>query len=341
MAQQAQALPVIPGNDWAQSVAQCHWCWQYFPVAFHTQMYCLDCLDVFGRAALAAQSQDMRVQPNAGLRNPAHDPFLPAFPGPALSGPQVGLAEPMWALPPVPLDTAGALAQVEVSGGEPVPEAPASGTISPATADEDVREPVPEATSSGTVSPATADGAAPDHLHCSTCKRWKPVQDFARPGRNPYSTCSHCREMKSQYAQQGSLNPDGTPPATQRCTACHEDRPVEDFDPTVTFKRKCRRCRDEGRRVAPVPKTSPSKPSKRSQAPEVPGKSYCSGCSKILDDELFISRRFGKPRQCETCTPCRERKQEADRRKRERREAEEGEGAGGTRRAKKAKKADK
>jgi hypothetical protein len=123
--------------------------------------------------------------------------------------------------------------------------------------------------------------------------------------------------------QKGNANSNGTPPTTQRCTACHEERPIEDFDATATHSRKCRRCRGEGRPVAPAPNTSPRRVSKQSQMPQEPGKTRCSGCGKAQENRLFFNYKYNPPHKRSTCSPCRQRKQETGRRKRERREVEE------------------
>ncbi|CAH0058674.1 unnamed protein product [Clonostachys solani] len=280
-------------------------------------------------AGHSAPSQDPLL-PDTNHENfldPAHDSFVGAL-EPMVPGPQFGLTERLEAPSTSFLDFPGVMAPMEGGGVGQVPETPSPGTSSTPSFDEEVSlwcpalmegavgEQVPETPSPGTSSTSTRE------KKCSSCRKWAPERDFLARGGRLAATCNRCRANKRQY-HKGKPNPGGTPPTTQRCTACHEEAPIGDFDATATCSRKCSRCRGEGRPVAPTLERSSRPPSKCSRMPTVPGKTRCSGCGKAQDDRLFFNYEYDPPRKRNTCVPCRQRKREADLRKRESREAVE------------------
>ncbi|CAI6097541.1 unnamed protein product [Clonostachys chloroleuca] len=309
MEAQGLALPESPGSSLRPFVPVANvYCMEHLRSGPPRNKLCFDCaafalhaIEGWTMAEAIIKVRDIAVQSTMAVG--ASEPMF--------KGPSYGLADqplpqtPFWynELPSPALNDPRIFPQMEVYEREPVPETPSSSTES----DFVIKTPSP-------------------HIgklkRCSSCRKWLSKRHYLLVGGKFAATCEHCRATKRPYHKKkvGSTGLHGN---TQRCTACQEERSIEDFDTKALHRRKCHRCREEGRPVAPPQDTSPRRPSKVSQMPQEPGKTRCSGCGKAQENRLFFNYKYNPPHKRITCSPCRQRKQETDQRKRERREAEE------------------
>ncbi|CAH0017927.1 unnamed protein product [Clonostachys rhizophaga] len=331
MEAQGHALPGSAGSSLRPFVPVANfYCMEHLQSGPPRNKLCLDCaafalhaIEGWTMAEAIIKVRYIAVQP----------PMAVGASEPMFKGPSFGLTDqplpemPFWynGLPSPALSDPRISPQMEVYGREPVSETP-----SPRTGSESLLE---------TPSPNTASSDVPELKRCSSCRKWLSKRHYLLVGGKFAATCEHCRATKRPYhvsfatlhltntaadnKQKKKGGSTGLHRNTQLCTACQEERPIEDFDTKALHRRKCHRCREEGRPVAPAQDTSPRRPSKVSQMPQEPGKTRCSGCGKAQENRLFFNYKYNPPHKRSTCSPCRQRKQETDRRKRERREAEE------------------
>ncbi|CAH0003178.1 unnamed protein product [Clonostachys byssicola] len=306
---QAFFLPASAGNSLGPVVPVVNtYCKKHWGSSPPRDKLCLDCaafalcaLEGWPPAEAVAKVQEMAVGasqplfrgPSSGLTNQP----LPGMPSwdneqllPALNGPQIS-------------------PQMGVCGRQPVPE---SGFVVKTPSLSNGSESSPKTPPS-----SRASSDEPELKKCSCCGKWLTKPHFLKAGGKLAATCEHCRSTRRPYYKK-KVGLD-----TQRCTACQKECPIEDFDKTARERRKCIRCREQGRLVSPAQDLSPRGPSKVSQMPEERGKKICSGCKKSQDKKDFFNYDYGTPRERSTCLFCRKRKQAADRKKRERRQAQQ------------------
>ncbi|KAK7214909.1 hypothetical protein V2G26_002912 [Clonostachys chloroleuca] len=241
MEAQGLALPGSAGSSLRPFVLVANvYCMEHLRSGPPRNKLCFDCaafalhaIEGWTMAEAIIKVRDIAVQPTMAVG--ASEPMF--------KGPSYGLADqplpetPFWynELPSPALNDPRIFPQMEVYGREPVPQTPSSSTES----DFVIKTPSPHIGSESlpeTHSPNTASYVVPELKRCSSCRKWLSKRHYLLVGGKFAATCEHCRATKRPYHKKkvGSTGLHGN---TQRCTACQEERSIEDFDTKALHRR--------------------------------------------------------------------------------------------------------